>query len=62
MSDTPTKPCAPPPSFPTAILRAFPPDKAIDVMDEAGARTRIANAPKPPDTSKLTQEIASRRQ
>ncbi len=40
------------------ISGRFLPDKAIDVMDEAGARARIANAPKPPDTSKLTQEIA----
>lgn len=40
------------------ISGRFLPDKAIDVMDEAGARTRIANAPTPPDTSKLTQEIA----
>lgn len=40
------------------ISGRFLPDKAIDVMDEAGARARIANAPKPPDTTRLTQEIA----
>lgn len=35
----------------------FLPDKAIDVMDEAGARVRIANVPKPPNTKALEQEL-----
>ncbi len=39
------------------ISGRFLPDKAIDVMDEAGARTRIANAPVPPDTTELSNQI-----
>lgn len=39
------------------ISGRFLPDKAIDVMDEAGARTRIINAPTPPDTSEITKKI-----
>ena len=35
----------------------FLPDKAIDVMDEAGARTRITQVVPPPDVSKLEAEI-----
>jgi ATP-dependent Clp protease ATP-binding subunit ClpC len=40
------------------ISGRFLPDKAIDVMDEAGARVRIANIPKPADTSKLETELS----
>ncbi len=39
------------------ITGRFLPDKAIDVMDEAGARARIADTPPPPDTSALEAEI-----
>ena len=34
------------------------PDKAIDVMDEAGARIRIANIEVPPEIAELEQKIA----
>ena len=37
----------------------FLPDKAIDVMDEAGARSRISGMVPPPDTSSLELEIAN---
>ncbi|MBE6366652.1 MAG: ATP-dependent Clp protease ATP-binding subunit [Lentisphaerae bacterium] len=40
------------------ISGRFLPDKAIDLMDEAGAAVRINNTPVPPDTSKLDQAIA----
>ena len=36
----------------------FLPDKAIDIMDEAGAAARISHTPQPPDTSALEQAIA----
>jgi ATP-dependent Clp protease ATP-binding subunit ClpC len=39
------------------ISGRFLPDKAIDVMDEAGARVRIANVPIPADTSKLEAKL-----
>ena len=39
------------------ISGRFLPDKAIDVMDEAGAAARISNIPVPPDTSELEQAI-----
>ncbi|MCP3966776.1 MAG: ATP-dependent Clp protease ATP-binding subunit [Lentisphaerae bacterium] len=39
------------------ISGRFLPDKAIDVMDEAGARARIYNVSTPPDTAKLDQEL-----
>ena len=35
----------------------FLPDKAIDVMDEAGARARIQNMTRPPDVKSLEVEI-----
>ncbi len=35
----------------------FLPDKAIDVMDEAGARARIQNMTRPPDVKNLEVEI-----
>ncbi|MPN61056.1 ATP-dependent Clp protease ATP-binding subunit ClpC [bioreactor metagenome] len=35
----------------------FLPDKAIDVMDEAGARARISSVNPPPDTTLSEQEI-----
>ncbi len=35
----------------------FLPDKAIDVMDEAGARARIKNMTRPPDVKSLEAEI-----
>jgi len=41
------------------ITGRFLPDKAIDVMDEAGARARIFNVSKPLDTSKLEKDLAS---
>ncbi len=40
----------------------FLPDKAIDVMDEAGARSRIAGMEPPPDTAELELEIAAARE
>ncbi len=40
------------------ISGRFLPDKAIDVMDEAGARVRIANIPEPADTSKLEADLS----
>ncbi|MBQ4107289.1 MAG: ATP-dependent Clp protease ATP-binding subunit [Lentisphaeria bacterium] len=39
------------------ISGRFLPDKAIDVMDEAGARVRINSVLPPPDTSELEQAI-----
>ena len=39
------------------ISGRFLPDKAIDVMDEAGARARIQNSPKAPDFSKIDAEL-----
>lgn len=39
------------------ISGRFLPDKAIDVMDEAGARVRISNIPQPPDTSDIKRRI-----
>ena len=39
------------------ISGRFLPDKAIDVMDEAGARARIAGMVPPPDTAKLEKEL-----
>ncbi len=35
----------------------FLPDKAIDVMDEAGARARIGSMTRPPDVKHIEQEI-----
>jgi len=40
------------------ITGRFLPDKAIDVMDEAGARARIFNVNPPLDTSKLEKELS----
>ncbi|MCK4982912.1 MAG: ATP-dependent Clp protease ATP-binding subunit, partial [Victivallaceae bacterium] len=40
------------------ITGRFLPDKAIDVMDEAGARARIFNVSTPLDTSKLEKDLA----
>ncbi|MDR1009926.1 MAG: ATP-dependent Clp protease ATP-binding subunit [Opitutaceae bacterium] len=40
------------------ITGRFLPDKAIDVMDEAGSRARIANLVRPPDIEALTKEIS----
>ena len=39
------------------ITGRFLPDKAIDVMDEAGSRARIASLSRPPDIEALTKEI-----
>ena len=39
------------------INNRFLPDKAIDVIDEAGARVRIKNMVAPPDIQDLTKEI-----
>ena len=39
------------------ITGRYLPDKAIDVMDEAGARVRIAATTKPPDLKELEGEI-----
>ena len=39
------------------ITGRFLPDKAIDVMDEAGARARIFNVHTPLDTSKLEKDL-----
>ena len=41
------------------ISGRFLPDKAIDIMDEAGAAARISHTPQPPDTSALEQAIAA---
>ena len=41
------------------ITGRFLPDKAIDVMDEAGARARISSVCPPPDTTLAEQEIES---
>ncbi|MDD5727691.1 MAG: ATP-dependent Clp protease ATP-binding subunit, partial [Victivallales bacterium] len=39
------------------ITGRFLPDKAIDVMDEAGARARIFSAGSPPDTSAMEKKL-----
>src|SRR5271163_4545821 len=39
------------------ITGRFLPDKAIDVMDEAGSRARISTLSRPPDIEALTKEI-----
>jgi ATP-dependent Clp protease ATP-binding subunit ClpC len=39
------------------ITGRFLPDKAIDVMDEAGARARIGALSRPPDVENLSKEI-----
>ena len=39
------------------ITGRFLPDKAIDVMDEAGARVRLRNMVAPPDLKELNREI-----
>ena len=39
------------------ITGRFLPDKAIDVMDEAGARARINSMTRPPDVKELEKEI-----
>ncbi len=41
------------------ITGRFLPDKAIDVMDEAGSRARIGALNRPPDIEALTKEIES---
>ncbi len=41
------------------ISGRFLPDKAIDVMDEAGARARISSVVPPPDTASIESEIES---
>ena len=41
------------------ISGRFLPDKAIDVMDEAGARARISQVIPPPDTSELDARLAA---
>jgi len=41
------------------ITGRFLPDKAIDVMDEAGSRARIASMTRPPDVKDLEVEIES---
>src|SRR5580658_7016550 len=41
------------------ITGRFLPDKAIDVMDEAGARARISSFSRPPDIEQLAKEIES---
>ena len=40
------------------ISGRFLPDKAIDVIDEAGARVRLSTMTRPPDMSSLEKEIA----
>ena len=40
------------------ITDRFLPDKAIDVIDEAGARARIASQVPPPEVEELKQELA----
>ena len=41
------------------LTSRFLPDKAIDVMDEAGARARIASMTRPPDLKEQEQRIES---
>jgi ATP-dependent Clp protease ATP-binding subunit ClpC len=41
------------------ITGRFLPDKAIDVMDEAGASARIKNTVSPPETAELDDKIAA---
>ncbi len=41
------------------ITDRFLPDKAIDVIDEAGARARIASQVPPPDMEELKEELAA---
>jgi len=41
------------------ITSRFLPDKAIDVIDEAGARVRLKNMTQPPDLRKLEKQILS---
>ena len=43
------------------ITSRFLPDKAIDVMDEAGSRARIASMQRPPDVKDLEAEIEALR-
>ena len=43
------------------ITNRFLPDKAIDVIDEAGARARILHIPKPLDTSEFDRKITEAR-
>lgn len=40
------------------IQDRFLPDKAIDVLDEAGARTRVHNMTLPPDVAEVDEELA----
>ena len=44
------------------ITGRFLPDKAIDVIDESGARARIASMIRPPDLSDLEKEISELQQ
>ncbi|MDX1424793.1 MAG: UvrB/UvrC motif-containing protein, partial [Kiloniellales bacterium] len=39
------------------ITGRFLPDKAIDVIDEAGARLRMKNMTRPPDVKHLEDEV-----
>lgn len=41
------------------LTSRFLPDKAIDIVDEAGARARIASMTRPPDLKEQEQKIAS---
>jgi ATP-dependent Clp protease ATP-binding subunit ClpC len=43
------------------ITGRFLPDKAIDVMDEAGARARINCMTRPPDVKEIEREIETRK-
>ena len=49
------------PFYPTAISRRFLPDKAIDLIDEAGARMRVATMNQPSDIAKLESQIEETR-
>jgi len=40
------------------ITGRFLPDKAIDVIDEAGSRVRLRNSTRPPDVKELEEDIA----
>ena len=39
------------------ITARYLPDKAIDVLDEAGARARIASLNRPPEIEELAREV-----
>ena len=52
-------PSSPPRTLPTATSRdRFLPDKAIDLIDEAGARLRLSILSAPPELREFDEKIA----